>query len=165
MLRVLFLSEAFASAPPKLKRPFTYIVSALRALNTSIGSGRAIEPWLRQMGQLPFHWPPPDGYPDVASAWATNLLPRWNFALALAHGRIARAKPPLKKLVAASGATTPPAVLDLFVQLTLNGNLPTPTLTLLANYVGAESLTDSHTQERLKDSVAFLLASPTFHWI
>lgn len=165
MLRVLFLSDVFASAPPKLKRPFTYIVSALRALNTSVGSSRAIEPWLRQMGQLPFHWPPPDGYPDVSSAWATNLLPRWNFALALAHGHIAHAKPPLKKLVAISGATTPSAVLDLFVQLTLNGNLPSPTLPLLTNYVGAGPLTDNPTQERLKDSVAFLIASPTFQWI
>jgi hypothetical protein len=165
LLRVIFLSEEFATAPAKFKRPFTYVISALRALHTQIGSGDEIGQWLSQMGQLPFHWPPPDGYPDVAAAWTANLLPRWNFALALTHGRLAGSKPPLEAITAANDAPDSQAIIDLFTHLTLGRPLNNESRTLLTEYVGGSSLSDSRTQERLKDSVAFLLASPDFQWI
>jgi hypothetical protein len=40
------------------------------------------------MGQRYFSWPTPDGYPDRADAWQGNLLPRWQFALALMQNEI-----------------------------------------------------------------------------
>ena len=32
------------------------------------------------MGQLPFKWTMPDGYPDRVEAWTPSLFARWNFA-------------------------------------------------------------------------------------
>jgi hypothetical protein len=40
------------------------------------------------MGQVPFAWPTPDGYPDGEKHWSARMLPRWNFALALASNSI-----------------------------------------------------------------------------
>ncbi|NKQ37277.1 MAG: DUF1800 domain-containing protein [Chloroflexi bacterium] len=166
MLRIIFLSEAFASAPPKLKRPYTYMISALRALNTdlSLSRNRGIGRWLERLGQLPFHWPPPDGYPDVAPAWATNLLPRWNFALALLHGELPGATPPLEKIVAAGKAQTASDVLQLFAGLVYGRPLTPDEQTLFTSYTGRGPLDNPQTQLRLKDSVALMLASPAFQW-
>ena len=167
MLRVIFLSEEFATAPPKLKRPFTYMVSVLRALHTDLrlGRGREIGRWLHLLGQVPFHWPPPDGFPDTADAWAANLLPRWNFALTLVNDQLAGVSAPLERLVLAGKADADPdAVLDFFSRL-LNGRSLTPSeRQLYQQYVGAGSLDDANTVQNLKDSVALMLASPAFQW-
>jgi uncharacterized protein (DUF1800 family) len=167
MLRVIFLSEEFATAPPKLKRPFTYMVSVLRGLHTNLrlGRGHDIGRWLRLLGQVPFHWPPPDGYPDTADAWASNLLPRWNFALTLVNDQLPGASVPLEKLVLAGQAdTNPDAVLDFFSQL-LNGRSLLPSeRQQFQHYIGAGSLDDADIRQNLKEAVALMLASPAFQW-
>jgi uncharacterized protein (DUF1800 family) len=167
MLRVIFLSEEFATAPPKLKRPFTYMVSVLRALHTDLrlGHGQEMGRWLRMLGQVPFHWPPPDGFPDTADAWAANLLPRWNFALTLVNDQLPGATAPLERLVLAGQAdANPDAVLDFFSRL-LNGRSLTPSESQqFQHYIGAGSLDDADTRQNLKEAVALMLASPAFQW-
>ena len=166
MLRVIFLSEAFATAPPKLKRPYTYFISTLRALHTDLRINRnhEIARWLTQMGQLPFHWPPPDGYPDVSAAWTANLLPRWNFAISLLHDGVGGAQAPLERIVASGNVTTPAQTLQLFAGLVYGRSLTTPEAQPFLNYIGSGSLDNTDTQNRLKDSVALMLASPEFQY-
>ena len=44
--------------------------------------------WMsEQLGQPPLGWHPPDGYPDIASAWAstTSTLAKWNIHMNLAN--------------------------------------------------------------------------------
>ena len=166
MLRVIFLSDEFASAPPKLKRPFTYVVSSMRVLNTRfrVTRGREIGEWLARLGQLPFHWPPPDGYPDVSASWATNLLPRWNFALALLHGELPGANPPLEAIVERGGVDSSEGVLALFAGLGYGRSLTASERQLFTSYVNNSDLSNPQTQDRLKDCVALMLASPAFQW-
>ncbi|MFM8470911.1 MAG: DUF1800 domain-containing protein [Limisphaerales bacterium] len=84
-LRALFASDAFRTTRGnKLKRPFHYIVSALRATHATTDAGRVIEDYLLRMGHAPFHYPTPDGYPEKAAPWLGTLLWRWNFAVGLA---------------------------------------------------------------------------------
>jgi uncharacterized protein (DUF1800 family) len=163
MLRVIFLSEEFATAPPKLKRPYTYFISALRALHTDVGGQRDLYRWLELLGQPLFQWPAPNGYPDASSAWASNLLPRWNFALALAHGRLQRTTAPLEQLIEASNATSSGEVVQLFANLVWGRPLDDPTYQLLQDYIGSQEL-NRQTEPRLRDAVALLLASPAFQW-
>ena len=88
-LRALFATPEFASsAGMKLKRPFHFIVSALRATNASTDADRPLLSYLERMGHMPFRWPTPDGYPAAAAHWRATLLWRWNFALALANNQI-----------------------------------------------------------------------------
>jgi uncharacterized protein (DUF1800 family) len=87
-LRALLLAPELLDAPPKLKRPYAYVVSALRALGAASDGGAGLQDHLRAMGQLPFNWPTPDGYPDGEDHWRAQLLPRWTFAFDLVDGRI-----------------------------------------------------------------------------
>jgi len=88
-LRALFATDEFrAQRGNKLKRPFNYIVSVLRATGASTDAGMEIIDYLRRMGHAPFNYPTPDGYPEPAAPWLGTLLWRWNFALAVSDNRI-----------------------------------------------------------------------------
>lgn len=109
VLRVLFRSEEFQAARGLLiKRPFRFLVTALRAVAADVEvshAGRRDRPavlpadvlqgkpariplvsYLHPLGQPLFRHPTPDGYPDDESPWLGTLLWRWNFAFALAGG-------------------------------------------------------------------------------
>jgi uncharacterized protein (DUF1800 family) len=79
-------------AAPRFKRPFRYVVSALRGLAATTQGKRGVRQYLERMGEAPFQYPTPDGYPDEPEPWQGTLLWRWNFALAMAKGRIEDAK-------------------------------------------------------------------------
>jgi uncharacterized protein (DUF1800 family) len=87
VLRVLLLDHVSAMQP-KYKRPVDFVVSALRMLEARSDGGLDLHTFLGRMGQRYFSWPTPDGYPDRADAWQGNLLPRWQFALALMQNEI-----------------------------------------------------------------------------
>jgi uncharacterized protein (DUF1800 family) len=94
LLRMLFNSTEFAtSTDRKFKRPAELVISALRVTEArAVGEYvRAINAQLTAMGQTPFQWEPPDGYPDTRPYWlnTTALLNRWNFVMALAEGEYA----------------------------------------------------------------------------
>ncbi len=91
MLRTIFYSDEFASsAGQKLKRPLDFAVSAIRVSGADGRLDRLLRQYLRLLGQIPFGWPAPDGYPDYAAAWSSTSqsLYRWNLALTLASGAI-----------------------------------------------------------------------------
>jgi uncharacterized protein (DUF1800 family) len=166
MLRETFLSDEFVTAPPKLKRPFTFAVSAMRALGADMRprATRSLHRWLNLMGQPLFQWPPPDGYPDVARAWTANLLPRWNFALALVNGQVEGVSVPLDQLLEASAATDTPSALNAFAGLILGRALDDQASTLFADYIGSGNLDDPPTRSRLNEAIALMLTSPAFQW-
>ncbi|HEC23146.1 MAG TPA: DUF1800 family protein [Chloroflexi bacterium] len=166
MLRTIFLSEEFATAPPKLKRPYSFMISAIRALHGDVrGRGyRRLANWLRTLGQPLFQWGTPDGYPDEAAAWATNLLPRWNFCLALIGGGVNGVTLPLEELAQAGDATDTDSALDVFAQLILGEPLEAATKQLFSAYVGGSDISDAETRERIGEALAIMLASPAFQW-
>ncbi len=88
VLRQLFLSAEFQqSAGQKFRRPLDFLVGVLRASGAEIQQKWVLEEIITRLGQIPYSWPTPDGYPDTASAWmSTNgLLARWNTAMRLTH--------------------------------------------------------------------------------
>lgn len=88
-LRALFATAAFHnSRGNKLRRPFEYIVAALRFTRAETRVSPALLEYLTRMGHAPFHYPTPDGYPQEAAPWLNTLLWRWNFAVALTEGRL-----------------------------------------------------------------------------
>lgn len=88
MLRVLFGTPEFAESRGRLlKRPFKFMVSALRALAADAHADKALLEPLQRMGHGLFQYPTPDGYPDEELPWMGTLMWRWNFAIALAAGK------------------------------------------------------------------------------
>jgi uncharacterized protein (DUF1800 family) len=88
-LRALFATDEFRRRRGnKFKRPFSFVVSALRATGARTDAGLDIISYLNRMGHAPFSHPTPDGYPEQAAPWMGTLLWRWNFAVALSQNRI-----------------------------------------------------------------------------
>ena len=165
MLRVIFLSEAFATAPAKLKRPYTLLISALRALNVELTRGRReIALWLERMGQPLYLWPPPNGYPDVSAAWAGNLLPRWNFCLALATNGIRGAQVPLERIAAAGGVDGISSAVTLFAGLIFGRGLPDEQLAVYRDHIGSGALDRPEIRRAAQEAVGLMLCSPQFQW-
>jgi uncharacterized protein (DUF1800 family) len=73
----------------KVKSPFEYAVSAVRAAGGST-DGQGLGREVADMGEPLYLCQPPTGYADTSDAWVNSgaLLARLNFALALTSGRI-----------------------------------------------------------------------------
>jgi uncharacterized protein (DUF1800 family) len=90
-LAALLRGAAFqdpAARGAKLKRPFHFAVSCLRATGAESDCGPALSEYLGRMGHAPFQCPTPDGYPAEDGAWTGTLLWRWRLAGQLARGAI-----------------------------------------------------------------------------
>ena len=89
MLLALFTSKEFAdSKGEKLKRPFHFVISSLRMTGADTYAHEQLIEYVSRMGQGPFAYPTPDGYPDKPEPWLGTLLWRWNFASALVSNGI-----------------------------------------------------------------------------
>lgn len=174
VMRVLLLSGEFrASADRKLKRPLEVVASALRTLEARISPAGAqtLLAVLQVMGQLPFDWPPPNGYPDVADAWGnTNgLLDRWNLALALGSGGLPGVKVDLEALAAGLRRPTPATLAGHLAGRLLSRELAAADLRQVVRYLAAgDSPTAPIPRPRLRSAilggVSLILSSPCFQW-
>lgn len=107
-LRAVFSTQAFADAvDAKFKRPFRFVVSALRGTAADTDAGDALYQYLLRMGHTPFQYPTPDGYPEETEHWAGTMLWRWHFTAALAENRIAGTTVDWNGLGDAAGGDTP----------------------------------------------------------
>lgn len=90
MLAEILGQDALYAVQPwrrrRFKQPFHFAVSFLRALDVTITDPSTAIYGLAGIGQVPFEWPDPDGYPDDSVAWVSNLAPRWRFASAVLNG-------------------------------------------------------------------------------
>lgn len=92
VVRALFTSPEFAeSRGAKVRTPFEDLIATIRILG--IGPDRRGTKGVRELmwmsqstGQAPLAWTLPDGYPDVAAAWASasRALGCWNMHMCLA---------------------------------------------------------------------------------
>jgi uncharacterized protein (DUF1800 family) len=83
-----FLSPA--SYRVKVKTPFEFVVSALRATGASVEDARPLIRELQQLGMPLYMCQPPTGYKDSGDAWVNTgaLVSRMNFSLRLANGQL-----------------------------------------------------------------------------
>jgi hypothetical protein len=139
------------------------MMSALRALNADIRNYRGFVLWLESLGQLPFNWAAPNGYPDVSAAWISNLLPRWNFALSLLNSTFPGTAIPLEDLIEAGKVNETAETLNLFAGLIYAAPLETAEQSLFSSYIG-DGRPSRETDQRLRESIALMLASPPFQW-
>lgn len=88
-LRALFQTPAFRTpSGGKFKRPFRFLVSALRATGADVKQPDALLDYLARMGHSPFQYPTPDGYPEEAGPWYGSMLWRWHFVYALSRNEV-----------------------------------------------------------------------------
>ena len=178
VLRALFTSPEFAaSLGQKVRTPFEDLTAAVRTLGLGIEpSGTkaldALYNTLVKMGNAPSRWSPPDGFPDVAAAWASPsaFLLRCNSHLSLAAGwypkQLTRPADMLKALVPVLPATYGGLVEALAKRL-IGGSLPAAQVAAVLSVAGKSptgSLTSSDKQlaGSLPYLIALVLDSPSF---
>jgi len=92
-LRALFTDKEFFAPEnyrAKIKTPFELAISSIRALGADTNGSPAFLAMLNKLGEVPYGYQAPTGYPDMAEDWVNTgaLLERLNFAVAVASNRI-----------------------------------------------------------------------------
>lgn len=174
VLRHIFTSSEFMeSAGQKLRRPIDFFAALVRVSGLEIKNPDILLWMLRSMGQLPFGWHPPNGYPDFAAAWmnTNGMLGRWNAALLLpvaATGWLENHAFDVNRLVGEVGMAS--ELVDSAAAAVLPGvALADVDRTALIQFV-----TDSDADQpinaelranKLATLIGLLIASPYFQWI
>jgi uncharacterized protein (DUF1800 family) len=131
-LRALFNDPEFFAPEnyrAKIKTPFELAISAIRAVGADTNSSPALLALINKMGEIPYGYQAPTGYPDTAEDWVNTgaLLERMNFAVALVSNRIPQTRVDLKKFE----AKTKPEILDRAIAEILDGEVSQTTKTTL----------------------------------
>jgi uncharacterized protein (DUF1800 family) len=153
VVRAILRSEEFyANSRTKLKRPFRFVVSALRLLGADVTGRGALPRALAGMGHAPFAHPTPDGYPERGDAWLGSLLGRFNLALALAGNQLEGARVDFPRL----GRALDPEALHAH----LLGRTPNEAERAAIAAFRETAEGRAHPERAL----ALILASPGFQW-
>ncbi|MFI5935277.1 DUF1800 domain-containing protein [Actinoplanes sp. NPDC051494] len=178
VLRALFTSPEFAaSVGHKVRTPFEDLAATVRTLGlgpekSGVAGLDALYNVLVGAGNAPFRWSPPNGFPDVAAAWASPsaFLIRCNSHLNLAAGwypkQLTRPADLLRSLVPVLPATYGALADALAVRLT-GQKLPaahTAAVLSVAGKLPTSPLTssDKSLAGHAPYLVALVLDSPTF---
>lgn len=183
---ILNTTEFRSTWGQKVKRPFTQVVSALRAVapaNATILAPRTDyqepDPFFAaysRLGQPLFEWESPTGYPNVAAYWlnVNGLLNRWNFfikacevtAQTLPWSIISGIRFNLRAELP-TGYITPHQIVDFWIDHLLHRPINKGDREALVAFMtqGADPdtpLTEAQIDERIQGLVALIFTSPYF---
>ena len=134
-LRALFTDKEFFSPEnyrAKIKTPFELAISSIRALGGDTNGGGML-PMLNKLGEVPYGYQAPTGYPDTAEDWVNTgaLLERLNFAVAVASNRIPGTRVNLRSFEAKEKSK----VLDSAIAQVLHGDVSKATRSSLLKQI------------------------------
>jgi uncharacterized protein (DUF1800 family) len=180
ILRSREFAASFGQYGGRLSRPLDLVARSLRAVSYDPGAGRdgvqafkdafpRVNAYLTAMGQVPFYWATPDGYPDVKEAWAASsvMLTRWNMGLALCGVGEGGALFPGFAPTTPDTVTTAGAAVDYWVDRLLHRPVTAEDRTTLVQYLtngGGDTTPIAAVRTRLPFLVAVILDSPYFQW-
>lgn len=179
VVRTILLSPEFSATwGQKIKRPFEYVVSLLRASNANYTWSNDFRWRYEPMGQAMFNWRPPDGYPDRKEDWSNTMpmLQRWRICNWLMDSwkvggdgadkdnrRIdCRSQMP-------ADITTSVAIVDFWAQRILGRDLPPDERQPIVDFMAAGRnpegvLPANQIDERLRFLVGLIFMAPSFQW-
>lgn len=151
--------DAAGSPAPKLRRPLDLVAAMLRmgavtpGPSEFIASARGIARHLRGLGQVPYLWPAPNGYPETAGAWsgAGSVIARWRAAGAAADGFGGLTRRPVP------GDATP-----IGVATSLLGTGPGPALARSLDRIDHDRIDHDRSPDPVVAARAITFASPEF---
>lgn len=138
----------------KVKSPFEYVASAVRAIGGHLDDPAPLARSLQQMGEPLYGAQPPTGYSERASAWVNTgaLLARLNFALALAGNKMPGVHADVASLIP-SGTDKP---VDALALALTGGEISTATRQTIRSRVGEDDTM------QIPTIAALILGSPEF---
>lgn len=174
--RTILLSPEFrATWGEKIKRPFEYVASLLRAAEADFNPENGFFWMYEAMGQPLFAWSPPNGYPDDKATWSSTMpmLQRWRVCNDLIDWKYGGEGPNKDNyrltFVTPAGIKTPYAVVDYWANRILGQPLPDserqPIVDFMANGRNPNfDLPDKELTDRLRYMIALIFMAPSFQW-
>jgi uncharacterized protein (DUF1800 family) len=150
----------------KIKTPFEYAISAIRATNATIDDPRPIARGLQQAGEPLYGSQPPTGYSDKSDAWVNTgaLMNRLNFALALAANKLPGVHTDVVALIPAEAAAQAGTSVEALAAALTGGDLSSETRkTISARILERKSpAEDPWDNTQLPTIAGLILGSPEF---
>jgi uncharacterized protein (DUF1800 family) len=150
----------------KVKSPFEYAISAVRAVNGKITDVTPIARALQQIGEPLYGAQPPTGYSDKADVWINTgaLMNRLNFALALASNKLPGVQSDVVSLIPTAEASDASRSVEALALALTGGNLTEETRsTIKSRIVERKAPTeDPWDNTQLPTVAGLILGSPEF---
>jgi uncharacterized protein (DUF1800 family) len=150
----------------KVKSPFQYSVSAIRATNATVDDPMPIARALNQMGEGLYLCQPPTGYSNVGSAWINTgaLISRLNFALAMAAGRMPGTRTDVTNLISPDDAADARRSVDALAESLTGGSLTGETKQTIESRISERKAPaeDPWDNTQLPMIAGLILGSPEF---
>lgn len=174
--RTILLSPEFRSTwGEKIKRPFEYAVSLLRAAEADFLPDNNFFWTYEATGQPLFAWSPPNGYPDDKETWSSTMpmLQRWRLCNSMIEWRYGGDGPDKDAyrlaFVNPSTVKTPNAIVDYWSDRLLGLRLPDgerqPIVDFMANGRNPNfELPETDITDRLRYMIALIFMAPSFQW-
>lgn len=179
VVRTILLSNEFRTTwGQKIKRPFEYSVSLLRAVFANFAPTDSFFWSYEGIGQPLFAWRPPNGYPDLREDWSSTMpmLQRWRHCNWLFNWKIGgegadaetfRLHPETK--IPPANITTPAEYVDYWSHFILGRTLPEAERQPIIEFMAAGRNPDfdlpaDQIAERLRHMVTLICMSPSFQW-
>lgn len=162
LVRAIVESETFWSPPSvgsKVKTPFEFAVSALRAVDAEVSDGRSVATALSTMGMPLYDFKPPTGYSNRGHDWlnAASQVYRFDFAFKLAGRAVKGVAVPEGGLRAAAHSSDDAAALTAAMAAQILGHRLTRQTRAVASRVRGSDGVETATKV-----AGLLLASPEF---
>ncbi len=169
LLKTIFASQDFWSAPPKYKRPHEYLLSVFRAFNIqALGNWGGLVYDVSILGQRPFGHPTPDGYSDISTAWTgASLMDRWNRGIGYTWEKANNGgDEDLFKLAEKNGApATADGVLNFYAMYMLGRALSAQEQSIIMDFVAKTGKADLVAgRDSIVNAIALLATSPAFQY-
>jgi len=176
VVETILRSEEFKTTwGQKIKRPFEYCVSFLRATQAEFEPESSFFWNYDKTGQPLFGWHPPNGYPDFKGSWSgtMTMLQRWrlgNWLINWAYEE-ENQEAQVKRLrflhQMPDNVTEPSAIVDYWTHRLLGYAIPQGERATLIEFMAHGrnpdyALPDDQIAERLRYMVGLLLMSPSF---
>jgi uncharacterized protein (DUF1800 family) len=179
VVRTILLSTEFRTTwGQKIKRPFEYAVSLLRAAEADFGPDNSFFWLYERCGQPLFQWQPPNGFPDHKEDWSSTMpmLQRWRLCNWLIDGwRYGGDGPNKDDLRISLNAqmpaeyTTAESIVDFWALRILGRPLPPeergPIVDFMAyGHSPSSGLPAEDIADRLRFMVGLIFMAPSFQW-
>lgn len=157
MLRTVLQPLWLTQAPRKYKRPYHLMISGLRGVIANIRTPSGLFASLSSVGQIPFYWGTPDGYPDALDYWVGLILPRWNFGSSLMSGHLRGITADMSIL---NGEKKADRIADRIDALLFGGQMPDRDKQVLIEFM----LPNNPFEPRVREAFGLAISSPGFQW-
>jgi uncharacterized protein (DUF1800 family) len=147
----------------KVKSPFEYTISAVRAVNGKISDATPIARVLQQIGEPLYGAQPPTGYSDKADVWINTgaLMNRLNFALSLASNKLPGVHGDIVSLIPSADANDASRSVEALALALTGGTLTEETRATIKSRI-AEVKTPMGDNNQLPTVAGLILGSPEF---